>query len=113
MFQLFNKGPIKAHLSHHSFGEVVKACYETCEEPVAFAHFARSGSDFIIMKYGIHPRLTSSQATEAGNAIDVLLAQEAAKRGVTNLFLVHPDDTVELGKNVRALHLGFNATPID
>jgi hypothetical protein len=97
MFQLPNKGPIGAHLSDHgSFGGVVKACYETCEEPVAWATFARSGTDFIIMTYGIHARLTGSQATEAGNAIDLLLAKEAAKLGVTNLFLVHPDETVEL-----------------
>jgi len=44
----------------------------------------------------VHPLLTAKEAQLAGDAIDLVLAQEAAKFGVKQLFIIHPNDTTEL-----------------
>src|SRR6266446_7314240 len=87
----FNNSTIKAELSHHGcYGGVVKACYETCLEPIAFVNYATSGTDFIITKYAVHPLVTAKEAQFAGDVINTVLQAEAYKLGIRRLLIVHP-----------------------
>jgi hypothetical protein len=97
MFPSFNNTPTKTKLTHHgSFEGKVEAWCESCDEAVSFVKFVRSGTDFIILSIGQHPRITHEAALLAGDLIDLALAKEAALHGVTKLFIVHPNDTVAL-----------------
>lgn len=98
MIPSFNNSPIKAHLTHYgSFGGVVKACYETCEEPIASVTYARVGSDFVITSYTIHPLPPTKEAIRAGNNINRALEAEAHKLGIRRLLMVLPhQDTAEV-----------------
>ena len=99
MLSTFNTGPIRASLKYNgsSFGNVVKACYETCEEPVAFVTFATMGSDFVITSFAAHPMSSQKEAQIAGNEINNLLAAEAHKLGIGRLLIVLPhQDTAEV-----------------
>lgn len=93
----FNNTPTKSKLTHQgSFGGVVEAFCDSCAEPVSFVTYARSGTDFIITKFGIHPRCDVKEAQLAGDIMDAELAKEAQRLGVTKLFVVHHNDQVEL-----------------
>jgi hypothetical protein len=93
----FDNTPTRTRLTYHgSFGGVVQAFSDTCDEAVSFVNFARSGTDFIIMKFGVNPCVTAKEAQLAGDLIDKVLAYEAARFGVRNLFLVHSSEVCEL-----------------
>ncbi len=94
----FNTSIIKAQLSHHgSFGGVVKACYETCAEPVSFVTYATVGSDFVITSFEVDPRVTEKEAQLAGEVINNVLEVEAHKLGIRRLLIVLPHhDTAEV-----------------
>ena len=94
----FNNSSIKAHLSQHGcYGGVVKACYDTCEESVAFVTYATVGSDFVITKYAVNPLVSVKEAQLAGDEINAVLKQEAFKLGIKRLLIVHPNqDTAEV-----------------
>jgi hypothetical protein len=92
MLPNFNNSKMQASITHHgSFGNVVKACYETCEEPVAFVTYATLGSDFLITSFTVHPRASVKEARASGDAIDAALEQEASKHGIKRLLIVLPD----------------------
>jgi hypothetical protein len=96
MFDL-NNNPLKASLSHHGAWNVVKACYETCDEPVCFVNVTAVGSDFVITSFSIHPSATAKQAQLAGDVIDAALEVEAHKAGICRLLIVLPkNDTAEV-----------------
>jgi hypothetical protein len=95
MFELPDKGIIKARIHFCSNGAVAQAHYENCDGAFFYVTFAISGTDFIITSVGRHSRATDDEARLGGDAIDSLLALEAAKRGVTKLFIIHPGDKVE------------------
>lgn len=93
----FSNTPTITKLTHHgSFGGVVEAFCDACREAVSWVNYIRSGNDFIILKFGIDPHVLIKDATCAGDLIDAALEREAMRLGVTKLFLVHRDETVEL-----------------
>jgi hypothetical protein len=94
---MFSNNKIVTRLYHHgSCGGVVQACYENVEEAVSFVTFAVSGGDIVITSFGVNSHVTAKEAQLAGDAIDSVLEQVAAKLGVTKLFIVHPNDPTEL-----------------
>jgi hypothetical protein len=93
---MFNK--IKTSIHHQgSFGGVVRACYETCEEPICFVTYAQVGQDFVITSFGVSSHATAKETQKAGDEIDRMLEREAGPLGVKRLLLVHPNqDTAEV-----------------
>jgi hypothetical protein len=92
MFSMFNTGPIKTQLSHHGcYGGVVKAFFESCEEPICFVNYSQVDADFVIHKFGVSSSVSAKVAQIAGDEINEVLKKEAAKLGVTRLLIVKPD----------------------
>jgi hypothetical protein len=113
MFQSPNSGPIKARLFQHSANTgVVQAHYENCEGAFCYVVYSVCGTDLTISSLSRHPRASDEEAQKGGNAIDLLLANQAAWLGVTRLFIIHPDDTVELARTYEphpaVLMAGYN-----
>jgi len=99
-------------LYHYGPGGVIQAFAENVEQAACVVTFVQSGSDFVITSYIVAPGVTSKVARLAGDAIDSVLEQEAAKRGVRNLYIIHKDDTVELVRTyeVQPSVMGLGAT---
>ena len=97
MLSQFNKGPLQTSITMHGcYGGVVKARYDTCEEPVAWVSYSQVGTDFVIASFAVHPLASVKEAQLAGDQIDALLEVEALKLGIKRLLLVHPhQDTAE------------------
>jgi hypothetical protein len=85
-----NNSPIKASISPTGpFSGIVKACYETCEEPICALTFVQVGTDFVIISISNHQRASEKDVKRAGDACDVALEVEAKKRDVRNLLIAH------------------------
>lgn len=117
MLSTFNTGPLKAHLSHHGcYGGVVKACYETCVEPVSFVSYLTVGTDLVITSFAVHPIASAKEAQLAGDVIDAALEREAFKHGIKRLLMVLPhQDTAEVVREYKAqpfvMGFGHNTNP--
>lgn len=115
MFQLPNSGPIKARLFQHSATSgVVQSFYANCDGAFCYAVYSVCGTDLILTKVDRHPRASDEEAHKGGDAIDLLLANQAAWLGVRRLFVVHPDNTAELVRTYEphpaVLLEGYNTT---
>ncbi len=105
MLPNFNS-PMQTTITHHGcYGGVVKACYETCEEPVAFVAYSQVGNDFVITSFSVHPLASKKEAEAAGNEIDAVLELEALKHGVRQLLIVPP------GKNTAEFVRDYQVKP--
>lgn len=108
---LFDTTPTIAKITHHGcYGGVVEAFCDTCSESLVFVNFITSGNDFIITKFGTHPRLSVKDVNRAGDLIDVGLAKEAQRLGVTKLFIILSGDRVEFVRDYK-LHPSVLAMP--
>ena len=95
MLSQFNKGPLQTSITHHGcHGGVVKACYETCEEPVSFVVYSQVGTDFVITSFAVHPLASTKEAHQAGDLINQVLEVEAHKLGIRRLLIVQPHQDI-------------------
>jgi hypothetical protein len=94
MLTLNTNNPITPALSHHgSHGGFAVARNEQ-DEAVCYVSYATIESDFVIVSFGVNPRVPVAEVNIGADAIDRELEAEAHKYAIKRLLIVYPNRDV-------------------